>query len=552
MQKNVTNSAEPRRLDLLKILLWVFTAYILVQLFFQPEKIAIPPQGVDISSLKEAKRSLVPFETPALKGNFNAVGLRLDDISLARYRVGKEAGSPNVEMLKFVKDEKASAERSSYLEFGLLGAEEESYLFPNNRTEWRIAARTPSSIALEWTNASGVLFTRTLAFDDEYMLTVRQKVANRSKSEIGFYPYARIVQASDMSARQSAAHTGFVGYIGGRLEEHAYRDLSKKGFEAQSVGGWFGFGSDYFMTVLIPEASGGTFTARALELRQAPAPGSNVRQFQADYVMDGVFVPAGGERELVSRIYIGAKESDVIAKYEKEFSIPKFDLVIDYGWFYILAKPFTQVLKFLYKFTGNFGWAIVLFTLLIRLLLFPVAHKSFKSMEKMKKLQPEMKRIQAMYANDKARLNMELAMLYKKSGVNPLSGCLPILLQLPVFIALYKALVVSIEMRQAPFVLWMQDLSASDATNIFNLFGLLPYEPWSWLPSLGLLPVVMGLTMYAQQAMQPAMGADPVQAKLMKFLPLIFTLLLAGFPSGLVLYWTVSNVFSIIQQKYIK
>jgi YidC/Oxa1 family membrane protein insertase len=359
------------------------------------------------------------------------------------------------------------------------------------------------------------------------------------------------VQAYDAASPRSSAHTGFIGYLGHSLEEHTYRDLMKKGVELASEDGWLGFGSDYFMTVMIPAPDGRAFTARALDLPRRDT-SSPAHQFQADYVGDGVFVPAGGEAEITSRIYIGAKESDAIAKYERELGIPKFDLVIDYGSFYVLAKPFTQMLKFLHRFTGNFGWAIVIFTILIRLLLFPIAQKSFKSMEKMKKLQPEMKRIQAMYANDKGRMNMEMAMLYKSRGVNPLSGCLPILLQLPVFIALYKALVISIEMRHAPFALWVRDLSAPDPTSVFNLFGALPYTPWSWLPALGLLPIIMGITMYAQQAMQPATGMDPAQAKVMKFLPLIFTLLLAGFPSGLVLYWTVSNVFSIIQQRYVR
>ncbi|MDR1476561.1 MAG: membrane protein insertase YidC [Rickettsiales bacterium] len=551
MQKNVTESSGAKRPDFLKIFLWVFTAYILAQAIFRPREIAIPPQGVDISSMKEAPRVPIPFGTASVEGNFNATGLRLDDLRLVRYHEGMSADSPNVGLLRHEKDEKESGERSSYVEFGLLGAEEESYLFPSRSTKWSVVSHTPSSVALKWTNPNGVEFARDMSFDDGYMLTVRQRVANRSKSEIGFYPYARAVQASDAAASRSAAHTGFVGYLGGKLEEHTYRDLMKKRLDFASENGWLGFGSDYFMTILVPQADGRAFTARAIELPRRDA-SSPVRQFQADYVGDGVFVPAGGEAEIVSRAYIGAKESDAIAKYESEFSIPKFDLVIDYGSFYILAKPFTQVLKFLYGFTGNFGWAIIIFTLLIRALLFPIAQKSFRSMEKMKKLQPEMKRIQTLYANDRQRMNMELAMLYKTSGVNPLSGCLPILLQLPVFIALYKALIISIEMRHAPFVLWIGDLSAPDTTSMFNLFGLLPYEPWSWLPHIGLLPLIMGATMYAQQAMQPAMGMDPIQAKAMKFLPLIFTLLLAGFPSGLVLYWTVSNVFSIVQQKYIR
>ena len=242
----------------------------------------------------------------------------------------------------------------------------------------------------------------------------------------------------------------------------------------------------------------------------------------------------------------------IISKYETEYSIPKFDLVIDYGYFYILSKPFTIILKWFYELTGNFGFAIILFTLLIRLLLFPIAQKSFKSMKKMKEMQPEMKRIQTMYANNKPMMNMQLAMLYKKSGINPLSGCLPLLIQIPVFFALYKSLIISIEMRQAPFILWIHDLSAPDPTSIFNLFGLLPFTQYSWLPSIGVLPLLMGISMYIQQKMQPVSGMDPTQMKMMHLLPWIFVIVFAGFPSGLLLYWIVNNILSILQQKFIK
>ena len=227
-------------------------------------------------------------------------------------------------------------------------------------------------------------------------------------------------------------------------------------------------------------------------------------------------------------------------------------MVIDYGYFYILSKPFTLILKWFYDITGNFGFSIILFTVLIRALLFPIAQKSFKSMKKMKAMQPEMKRIQTMYANNKQMMNMQLAMLYKKSGVNPLSGCLPLLIQIPVFFALYKSLVISIEMRQAPFILWINDLSAPDPTSIFNLFGLLPFTPYAWLPNIGVLPILMGVTMYIQQQMQPMAGMDETQAKVMEFLPFIFVIMFGGFPSGLLLYWIVNNILSILQQKFIK
>ena len=388
------------------------------------------------------------------------------------------------------------------------------------------------------------------------MLTVKDKIINNSKEDFELFPYARAVYSHNMYEAPKSSHIGFVGLLDGKLEEYTYNKITKeKTKEFSSKNGWLGFGSDYFMTVLIPQQNS-PFTARVLELSNSELPTpkakTNYKQFQADYVRDIINIKKGSSEEITSQIYIGAKVSSIISQYEEKFSIPKFDLVIDYGYFYILSKPFSIILKWLDKLTGNFGLAIILFTIMIRAILFPIAQKSFKSMEKMKKMQPEMKRIQTLYANNKQQMNIELAMLYKKSGVNPLSGCLPLLLQIPVFLALYKSLVISIEMRQAPFFGWIHDLSVADPTTIFNLFGILPFTPWAWLPHIGILPIIMGITMYIQQSLQPAMSADPTQAKIMKFLPLIFTIMFAGLPSGLVLYWTVNNILSIIQQKFIR
>jgi YidC/Oxa1 family membrane protein insertase len=554
MEKNVTSPQQgERKPNFLKVFLYVLAAYLAVVAVFRPKADDRSIKTIPPIAQREARRIPVPFETESLSGNFNAVGLRLDDVTLRKYRETMDEDSKNVELLRHAEDG-TGAEKSSYLEFGLLGREEEAYLFPSSSTEWKVVSKTPSSISLSWSNGHGAKFVRSLEFDDKYMLKATQKVSNESKAALYFYPYARAVSAYDTRSGSAAAHTGFIGYLNGSLEEHTYADLVKKSREFTSGNGWLGFGSAYFMSVLIPEAAGGSFAAQAQALPYAGQGdvAHGWRQFQADYVRDAVEVEAGGSREIVFRIYIGAKEADVIAKYEKEFAIPKFDLSIDYGFFYILSKPFTQVLKFINGFVGNFGWAIVLFTILIRLLLFPIAQKSFKSMEKIKKLQPEMKRIQTIYAHDKQKMNMELAMLYKTRHVNPLSGCLPLLLQLPVLIALYKSLVISIEMRHAPWIMWVHDLSAADPTNIFNLFGILPYTPWSWLPHIGLLPVIMGLTMYVQQVMQPSAGMEASQAKMMKFLPLLFTFMLAGLPSGLVLYWTVNNVLSILQQRFVR
>lgn len=554
MEKNITPSKQ--KPSFFKTFIYVFSVLIIFQLIFGKKEDAKQSINIPQTNQKEIERNLIPFKTESLKGNFNSVGLRLDDVTLTKYKQSIDPKSPNIELLKYIED-KNSDEKSSYIEFGFLSNNpDDTNIIPTNETKWKVLSKTNNSISLSWTNKNGVNFIRDLSFDENYMLTVKDKIINNSKSAIELFPYARVVYSHNMYAKPTSSHIGFVGFLDKTLEEHTYNKITKeKTAEFSSNNGWLGFGSDYFMTILIPEQTK-NFTARVLDLSQGEIPqpksDTNYKQFQADYVEDIVTIGTNSSEEITSHIYIGAKVSSIISQYEKQFSIPKFDLVIDYGYFYILSKPFTVILKWFYNLTGNFGIAIIIFTILIRALLFPIAQKSFKSMEKMKKMQPEMKRIQTLYANNKQQMNIELAMLYKKSGVNPLSGCLPLLLQIPVFLALYKSLVISIEMRQAPFFGWIQDLSAPDPTTIFNLFGLLPYTPWAWLPHLGILPIIMGITMYIQQSLQPAMSADPAQAKIMKFLPLIFTIMFAGLPSGLILYWTVNNILSIIQQKFIR
>ncbi len=555
MEKNITPVAQ--RPSFFRTFLYVFCVFILLNAIFGKKKEDLPTiNPINLTKKIEVKRNLIPFETKSLKGNFNSVGLRVDDIVLKKYKVSLNENSPNVELLKYVKDDNKTEEKSSYVEFGLLPAGDNENFFPTNITEWKVVSKSSDKIVLGWQNSRKVRFLRELSFDENYLLTVKDRIENNSNIDVEFFPYARVVKAHDVYAPISSSHTGFVGYLNNTLEEYRYQKITNsKLYEFNSKDGWLGFGSDYFMSVLIPDENNQNLTARVLELGDVSVPNtskSRYKQYQADYVRDIIKVAPNAKADVVYRAYLGAKESNIISEYAEKFSIPKFDLVIDYGYFYIFSKPFTKILKLFYDFTGNFGFAIILFTILIRALLFPIAQKSFKSMEKMKKIQPEMKRIQAMYADNKPMMNMQLAMLYKKYGINPLSGCLPMLIQIPVFFALYKSLVISIEMRQAPFIFWIKDLSAPDPTSIFNLFGALPFTPYSWLPHIGVLPILMGVTMYIQQRMQPMVSADASQMKMMKYLPLIFVVMFGGLPSGLVLYWTVNNVLSIIQQKYIK
>lgn len=559
MEKNITPNQKKANPSFFKTFLYVLSVFLILQMFFGKKEVLKEVKTInEIKTEEEIKRNLIPFETESLKGNFNSIGLRIDDVILKKYKENINDDSPNIELLKYIKDENKEKEKSSYIEIGFLTEETKENIVPTNKTNWTIKDKTKNKITLSWTNKDKVEFIREMSFDENYMLTIKEKIINNSNKEIKLYPYGRVVYAHDTLSRPSSSHTGFTGFLNNSLEEYTYAKINKeKNKEFTNTKGWLGFTSDYFMTILIPkEKEGKSFTARVLELGSSELPTINennrYKQYQADYVEEEISIEKGKSEEINTHIYIGAKVSNIISKYEKEYAIPRFELVIDYGYFYILSKPFTQILKWFYDMTGNFGIAIILFTILIRALLFPIAQKSFKSMEKMKKLQPEMKRIQTIYANDKARMNIELAMLYKKSGINPLSGCLPLLLQIPVFFALYKSLVISIEMRQAPFFGWIQDLSVADPTSIFNLFGLLPYTPWSWLPHIGILPIIMGITMYLQQAMQPNISMDSTQTKIMKFLPLLFTIMFASLPSGLVLYWTVNNILSIIQQKCIK
>ena len=558
MEKNITPNQKLNRPSFWHTFVYVFSIFLILQLIFGRKNETLPTIN-PLSKTKPQKiaRKLIPFSTDSLNGNFNSVGLRVDDVILKKYKVSLDKNSKNIELLKYIDSEKNSNEKSSYMEFGFIPTGDDLSLFPTNATIWNVVSHTNNSVTLSWKNSRGLTFQRLLTFDNDYMLTVTDTIKNNSQSEVSFYPYARIVASNNMSKPVSNSHTGFIAYLGNNLHEEKYQQISSsKPLEFNSNNGWLGFTSDYFMTILVPSENSKSFTARVLKLPQTTEiktkSSEQFAQFQSDYVKDIVIIPSKSDITIVNHAYIGAKVPSIISKYETEYSIPKFDLVIDYGYFYILSKPFTIILKWFYELTGNFGFAIILFTLLIRLLLFPIAQKSFKSMKKMKEMQPEMKRIQTMYANNKPMMNMQLAMLYKKSGINPLSGCLPLLIQIPVFFALYKSLIISIEMRQAPFILWIHDLSAPDPTSIFNLFGLLPFTQYSWLPSIGVLPLLMGISMYIQQKMQPVSGMDPTQMKMMHLLPWIFVIVFAGFPSGLLLYWIVNNILSILQQKFIK
>ena len=347
-------------------------------------------------------------------------------------------------------------------------------------------------------------------------------------------------------------HEGMLGYIGGSLEETTYADLHGKvlrenGRESlglqrfQTTGGWLGITDKYWMVVLIPDQQMGV----QAQYRHWLAEG--VDRYQADYLGPRSEIAPGTTHEVSAQLFAGAKEVLLIDAYQDHHRIPEFWRAIDFGWFHFLTRPIFYALNYIYVLVGNFGIAILILTVFIKLLFFPLANKSYVAMSKMKKLQPELVKLRERFGEDRARMNQEMMALYKREGANPVSGCLPMLIQIPVFFSLYKVLFVTIEMRQAPFYGWIKDLSQPDPTTIFNLFGLIPWTPPELLAHLGLWPIIMGVTMFFQQKLNPQ-PADPVQAKIFLFMPLVFTALLASFPAGLVIYWAWNNVLSILQQ----
>ena len=402
-------------------------------------------------------------------------------------------------------------------------------------------------MTLSYDNGKGLKFTRTIALDDKYMFTVDDQVANTGSEAVTLYPYALVSRHETPHVQGFyILHEGLVGVVDdGGLEEISYsKAIENPPTIFKSQHGWLGITDKYWATVVVPEQGKG-FKATFSGSTQ----GEGRDRFQTDYLMDPLTIPAGGTGEAKGQVFAGAKEVNTVDAYAERYGIPKFDLLIDWGWFYFLTKPLFFALDFFYKLVGNFGIAILIVTLCIKLVLFPLANKSYVSMSKMKLLAPEMQRIKERYGDDRARQQQAMMELYKKEKVNPASGCLPILVQIPVFFALYKVLFVTIEMRHAPFFGWIKDLSAPDPTSVFNLFGLIPWDPPSFL-MIGIWPLIMGVTMWVQMKLNPA-PPDPMQQKIFAWMPVFFTFLLASFPAGLVIYWAWNNLLSVIQQSVI-
>jgi YidC/Oxa1 family membrane protein insertase len=485
----------------------------------------------------------IKIEAPGMRGTISTVGARIDDTVLTHYRESLDKNSDDIHLLKPV-----GVPKSYYAEFGWV-PEAEGTLVPNAKTVWAADGDTLSPnqpVTLTWDNGAGLVFERTYAIDNQFMFSVTQKVRNSGNAPVTLFPYGLLSRGgTPLTAGFYILHEGPLGVFDETLKEVDYDDLQEDGdVEVAATGGWIGITDKYWLAALVPAQD------EAVKYRFMHMIRQQDDRYQTDYLGSARAIPAGGVVESEVHLFAGAKEVKLLDKYEAEYGIANFDLAVDFGWFYFLTKPFFYALSWLHGVVGNFGIAILIFTVAVKAVFFPLANKSYKSMAKMRELTPKMQALREQYGDDKQRLNQEMMGLYKKEKVNPASGCLPILVQIPVFFALYKVLFVSIEMRHAPFYGWIHDLSAPDPTTLFNFFGLIPWTPPEFIPMIGVWPILMGLTMFLQQRLNPQ-PADPIQAKVFMFLPIFFTFLLANFPAGLVIYWAWNNLLSIAQQRLI-
>ena len=492
--------------------------------------------GLD-EALSADKR--VKIETNSIVGSINLKGLRIDDIVLKKYNETQEEFSEKIRVLQPI-----DTYDGYEVTFGWIKNQDANFETPNAESIWKVSnsnatLTSNNEVEFEWSNTTGQTFITTIGLDEDYLFDITQEVKNNSNEEIIINNASKVTrkQAPSLSG-MFILHEGLLGVLQEKLELIDYDDLKddEETLNFESDNGWVGITDKYWLAALIPDQN---------------------KSFKAIYTYDNGYiayyrslnatkVAAGSDHIVESQIFIGAKEAKLIDRYQEDYGIYNFDLAIDWGWFYFLTKPLFNVIYFFSELSGNFGLAIIILTVITRIVFFPLANWSFISMAKMKMLQPEMTRIKELHKDDRAQQQQALMALYKKEKVNPISGCLPILIQIPFFFAIYKMLFVSIEMRHAPFYGWIQDLAAKDPTTIFNLFGLIPWDPPSFM-IIGIWPVLMGLTMYIQQKLNPA-PPDPIQARIFMFFPLFITILLAQFAAGLVIYWTTNNVLSIIQQ----
>ena len=485
-------------------------------------------------ALKNVDR--IELENENIFGSISLEGGVIDDITFKNYE--KKLNSK--EKVVFLNPK--NSEQGYYIETGWASGGNENINLPLDSTVWKVVGnnklRPNNPVSLQWDNTKGLVFTKKIELDDKFLFKITQSIKNNSNKSFQFFSYSQITRNYKPEVTPIyILHEGFIGVFGEELKEKDYKDIEKEKLTITESKGWIGITDKYWLTAIVPE-KGKKFKSEFL---------SRNNKYRANFIIkEPLILNPSGTIENQINAFVAAKEVAVIDSYAEKLNIEKFDLAIDWGWFYFFTKPLFFIIDYFFRMTGNFGLAIVIITALVRLIFFPLANYSFRSMAKMKVLQPEMLRLKELHKDDKVKLQQEMMALYKREKVNPISGCLPVLIQIPFFFAIYKMLYVTLEMRHQPFFGWIEDLSARDPTSIFNLFGLIPWDPPTFL-MIGAWPILMGLSMYLQQKLNPT-PPDPIQAKIFMFFPLFLTIILAPFPAGLVVYWTVNNILTIAQQ----
>ena len=515
------------------------------------ESVSLDIQGTTSTILLDRNQVLeetvrVTFDNSKIKGSINLEGGIIDDLVLEEYR---ETLDPTSDFIGFLNP--LGSEDAYYLDTGWVSPDS-SIELPNNKSKWtadKSSIGINDPVKITWTNSQNITFEKIITLDEHYLFSVDQRVINNSDKSFDLYPFG-LSKRQGLPEMQNffILHEGPLSVTEGVLEEYDYDDLKEKQkIKLNSVGGWIGMTDKYWQTTIIPnqnEPIQQTYSYSFVE---------NIDNFQTDLVGAKIVVGNGDNISHNLKLFAGPKIVSVIEQYMDEYGVQEFDRSVDFGWFYFLTKPIFHVLEFIFGYVGNFGWAIIIFTILMRICFFPLAQQSFKSMAKMKKLGPELQRLKEQYGDDRAGMQKEMMALYKREKANPIAGCLPILLQIPVFFALYKVLFVTIEMRHAPFIGWIHDLSAPDPLGLLTLFGFVDWNVPGILQlfNIGIWPILMGISMFLQQKLNPA-PVDKMQAKIFMFLPIVFTFVLGGFAAGLVIYWTTNNVLSMAQQYVIQ
>jgi YidC/Oxa1 family membrane protein insertase len=534
----------------------------------QPGAPATAPGAAPVSTVPTVSRDAalaagprIKIDTPRLSGSIALKGARIDDLSLTQFRNTVDPNSPAIVLFS-----PSNTPTPYYAEFGWVAAAGASVKMPDQNTVWtqeNSGSLTPSSpVVLKWDNGDGLTFRRTITIDDRYLFSLKDEVTNIGNAPVTLYPFALISRHGAPHVEgYYILHEGLVGYLGDQgLQEYGYKKIDEaKTVNFKVTNGWLGITDKYWASALLPDP------AAQLNARFSSNAVGTTRTYQTDYLQDAQTIAIGGTGTADARLFAGAKEAATVGinfpfasglgGYNKALGLNHFDLLIDWGWFYFITKPMFLALDFFFHLFGNFGVAILLVTVLVKTIFFPLANKSYASMAKMKAIQPQLAGLKERYPDDRVKQQQEMMEIYKKEKINPVAGCLPIALQIPVFFSLYKVLFVTIEMRHAPFFGWIKDLSAPDPTNLFNLFGLLSFDP-TQLPvlghylHLGVWPIIMGITMWFQMKLNPT-PPDPTQKMIFDWMPLIFTFMLAGFPAGLVIYWAWNNTLSVLQQSFI-